>query len=148
MATAKKSHAAADTVETWTNVNPESLKQGYEKFAKGFSKLADFNRESMEAWMASAGAIAKGVEKAASENSAFAKASYEDTLAAFKAATASKSVQEAMSIQTDYLRSVFEKNLGQFNKLAEQWVATTKEAAEPLNVRYGEFVDMVQSYRP
>jgi phasin family protein len=148
MATAKKSASAAETIETWTAVSPDTLKEGYEKLATGFSKWADFNRESVEAMMASAGRLAKGFEQAASENSAFAKSSYEDGVAALKAATTSKSMQEALDIQSEFVRTLFERNLTQMNKLAEHWVSTTKEAAEPITARYTEFVEMVQSYRP
>jgi phasin family protein len=148
MATAKKTASAAETFETWTAATPEAFKEGYEKVAGGFTKWADFNRESFEAFSASAGRIAKGIEQAASEQSAFAKESYEDGVAAFKAATTSKSVQEALDIQSEFLRNAFEKNLTQFNKLADHWISTTKDAAEPLTTRYSEFVDMVQSYRP
>lgn len=146
MATAKKT--AGETFETLTAMNPETLKEGYDKFAKGFSNLADFQKGAFEAWVASAGSLAKGVEKLTSEQTAFAKATYEDGVAAAKAAATSKSVQEALDIQSEYVRSTFEKNLSQFNKMADQWISTTKEAAEPLTSRYSEFVEMVQSYRP
>lgn len=148
MATAKKSASAAETFETWTAATPEVFKEGYEKVAGSFSKFADFSRESLEAYTAAAGRLAKGFERAASEHTAFAKEQYEDGVAALKAASTSKSVQEAIDLQSEFLRGAFEKNLAQFNKLADNWLATTKEAAEPLTSRYSEFVDMVQSYRP
>ncbi len=146
MATAKKT--AGEAFETLATMNPEALKEGYEKVAKGFSNLADFQKGTFEALVASAGSFAKGVEKLTSEQAAYAKSAYEDGVAAAKAAATSKSVQEALDIQSEYVRSVFEKNLGQFNKMADQWISTTKEAAEPLTARYSEFVEMVQSYRP
>ncbi|MEX0645453.1 MAG: phasin family protein [Parvularculaceae bacterium] len=146
MATAKKT--ASETFETLTAMNPEALKEGYEKVAKGFSNLADFQKGTFEALVTSAGSLAKGVEKLTSEQTAFAKGAYEDSVAAAKAAATSKSVQEALDIQGEYLRTTFEKNLSQFNKMADQWISTTKEASEPLTARYSEFVEMVQSYRP
>lgn len=148
MATAKKTAQAADEMLEAFAVNPEAFKKGYERFSKGLSDLADFQKATLEALMASAGAFAKGAEKAASDGSVFAKSAFEEGMAAAKAAAASKSVQEAFDIQSEYLRSAFEKNLGQFTKMADQWMATSKEAAEPLTARYGEFVEMVQSYRP
>lgn len=148
MATAKKTADAAETFETWTSVTPESFKEGYEKLTGGLSKLADFNRESIEAVMTSAGRIAKGVEQAASANSEFAKETYEGGVAAFKATTTSKSVQEALEVQSEFLRSAIERNIAQFTKLADHWVSTTKEAAEPLTERYTEFVESVQTFRP
>lgn len=148
MATAKKTAAANDTLETLAGVDPAAFKEGYEKFAKSVSSFADFNKNSLEAMMASAGTFAKGVEKAATEQSAFLKAAYEDSVAAAKATATSKSVQEALDIQSDYVRATFEKNLTQINKMADHWLSTTKQAAEPLTERYSQFVEMVQTYRP
>jgi phasin family protein len=149
MATAKKTPGMGETFESLTaTMNPEVFKEGYDKFAKGVSNFADFQKGAFEAWVSSAGSLAKGVEKITSEQTAFAKSSYEDGVAAAKAAATSKSVQEALDIQGEYLRTTFEKNLSQFNKMADFWVSTTKEAAEPLTSRYSEFVEMVQSYRP
>lgn len=147
MATAKKT-TTANIFETGPAINADAWKDGYEKLTKGMSELADFQKESVEAVLASSGALAKGVEKAASEQTEFMKAAYEDGVAAFSAATNSKSVQEAFEAQSGYLRSAFEKNLGYFNKLTDHWMATGKEAVEPLKSRYGEFVEIVQSYRP
>ena len=148
MATAKKTAGAADAFETSAAINADAFKDGFEKFTKGMSEFADFQKNAVEAFMASTGALAKGVEKAAAEQTEFLKAAYEDGIAATTAASSSKSVQDAFEIQSDYMRAAFEKNLGHFNKLADHWVATGKEAAEPLKARYGEFVEFVQSYRP
>lgn len=148
MATATKTTGAADAFETSAAINPDSFKEGYEKLTKGMSEIADFHKNSVEAVLASTGAFAKGVEKAASEQTAFLKSAYEDGVAAVTAASGSKSMQDVLEVQTDYLRSAFEKNLGHFNRLADHWMATGKQAAEPLKARYGEFVEMVQSYRP
>lgn len=148
MATAKKTAAPESGFETISAVSPDALKKGFEKFAKSMSDFADFQKSSLDAMLTSAGSLAKAVEKAASENSAFAKATYEDGVAAARAAAASKSVQEAFDIQSDYMRSAFEKGLNQFNKMADHWISTSKEVSEPLTARYGEFVEIVQSYRP
>lgn len=148
MATAKKTAAANDVLETLAGVNTGAFKEGYEKFAQSLTTFADFQKGSLEAFMASAGTLAKGVEKAASVQSAFLKSSYEEGVAAAKAAATSKSAQEALDIQSDYFRTAFEKNLGQINKMADHWLATTKEVAEPITERYGELVEMIQSYRP
>ena len=148
MATAKKTTSTADAFETTAAINADAFKEGYEKMTKGMSELADFQRNSLEALMSSAGLFAKSVEKAASAQSEFLKSSYEESIAAVKAASSSKSVQDAMEIQTDYLRSALEKNISHFNKLADHWITTGKEAAEPIKVRYSELVEKIQSFRP
>lgn len=148
MAATKKTASQADAFETMTAMNPEAFKEGYEKFAEGVSAVADFNKGAMEAFMASAGAFARGVEKVTSENTAFAKAAFEETTATAKAAAASKSVQEAIDLNNDFVRASLEKNLGQVNKVADIWMKTAKETVEPLTAHYGEFVEKIQTYRP
>lgn len=148
MANARKTVDATDTFETIAMIKPEAMKEGYEKLAKSMSTFADFQKHSIEAMMASATALAKGFERAASEQSAFAKEAFEESVAAAKAATTSKSVQEAMEIQSDFARTAFEKQLGHATKLADHWNTVAKEAADPITKRYSDLVELVQSYRP
>ena len=139
--------ASSETFEALTTFSPDTFKDGYEKFAKGMNSWADFQKSSVEALMASAGVFAKGLEHAASSQASFVKEQFEEGVATAKAAAASKSVQEAMELQNEFVRSAFEKNLGHATKLADHWTGVAKEAADPLTKRYGEFVEMVQSYR-
>jgi len=148
MAATKKTTENADVFENLTTINPEAFKQGYEKFAQNASVFADFNKGAMEAFMASAGAFAKGVEKLTSENAAFAKAAFEETTSTAKAAASSKSVQEAVELNSDFVRASMEKNLGQVNKVADIWMEMTKNTTEPLTAHYSELVEKIQTYRP
>lgn len=147
MAAAKKTATMADAFENVTMSTPEAFKEGYEKFAEGVTTIAEFQKKSMEAMMASFGAFTKGVEKITSENTAFAKAAFEESMATAKAAATSKSFQEAIEMNTKFVRESAEKNLGQANKIATLWAETTKETTEPLTAHYGELVEKVQSYR-
>ncbi|MEM8936212.1 MAG: phasin family protein [Pseudomonadota bacterium] len=128
--------------------NQGAFKEGYEKLTEGMTTMTDFQKSSMEAVMASAGAFAKGVEKIASENGAFLKAAMEESVSTAKAASSSKNIQEAMDLNTDFVQDSIEKNLSQINKVADLWVETTKETVEPLTERYSELVEKIQSYRP
>ena len=141
----KKNHAA-EGFET-LGFTTDTFKDGYDKFAKSLSSLADFQKASVEAMMASTNVLTKGFEQAASAQASFVKEHYEETVALAKAASASKSVQEAIELQTEFARTAFERNLGLVTKLADHWNGVAKEAAEPMTKRYAEFVDMVQSYR-
>lgn len=147
MAAAKKT-AAAETMETWTAAFPDSMKDGYENFAKGFSDFAEIQQEAAKAWMNSVGVVAKAFETAAADQSAFVKAAYEDGLAAAKSAAASKSVQDAVEIQSEYARAQFERNVAHASKLADHWLTAGKEASEPLTERYGAIVEKMQAFRP
>jgi phasin family protein len=146
MAATKK--AANEAFEAFTAAKPEAFKEGYEKIAKGMTNLTNFNKDALEAMIASAGTLTRGVERATADQTAFLKAAYEDSVAVFKATASCKSLLEAIDIQSEYVRSQMTKNLGQLGKMSEHWTATAKEASEPLTRRYGEFVELVQSYRP
>jgi len=148
MTASNKTTKSAEAFETMASMNPENFKLGYEKFAESMSMFTDFQKNSMEALMASAGAFAKGVEKLTAEQSAFVKASFEETVANAKTAATSKNVQEALDVNAEFMRGSFEKNLGQINKVANIWVETAKDTAEPLTERYGELVEKIQTYRP
>ncbi len=146
----KKSAAEQATTEAYellTTFSPDALKDGYEKFAKGMTSWADFQKASVEAFMASASVFAKGFEQAASTQAGFVKEQFEEGVATAKAAAASKSVQEALELQNEFIRTAVEKNLGHATKLADHWTSVSKEAADPLTKRYGEFVELVQGYR-
>ncbi|MBL4620487.1 MAG: phasin family protein [Marinicaulis sp.] len=148
MATTKKATNGAEVFETLTTLNPESLKEGYEKMSEGFTAFAELQKNSMEAMMAAAGVFTKGAEKLASEQSTFVKALFEEGVASAKAVSGTKSVQEAMELNSEFLRGAVEKNLGQFNKVADICMETSKDAVEPLTARYGELVEKIQSFRP
>ncbi|MFN3958692.1 MAG: phasin family protein [Parvularculaceae bacterium] len=143
---ATKKAASAEGFET-LGFSPDAFRDGYEKFAKSLNSFADFQKGSLEAMMASANVVAKGFEQAASAQAGFVKEHYEETVALAKAAAASKSVQEAIELQTEFAKTAFERNIGLVTKLADHWNGVAKEASEPLTKRYGEFVEMVQTYR-
>ena len=147
MAGKKSAEAANDAFEQLTAFSPDAFKDGYEKFAQSMSSWADFQKGSVEAFMASAGVFAKGLEQATSTQVGFAKEQFENGVATAKAAAASKSVQEALELQNEFAKTAFEANLGFATKLADHWTNVAKEASDPLTKRYGEFVELVQSYR-
>jgi phasin family protein len=148
MTTSKKTADTANPFETMTAINPDTFKAGYEKFAESMAAMADFQKGSLEAMMASANAFAKGAEKLAAEQSEFFKTAYETSVETAKAATSAKSPQESIEINSDYARGAIEKNLGQASKVADLWIETTKQTVEPLTVRYSEMVEKIQSFRP
>lgn len=145
MAAAKRTAADAFDIKAF---DPETFKEGYEKFAEGVSTMADFQKESLNAMMASAGAFAKGMEKLTAEQASFSKSAFEDTIATAKAAAGSKTLQDAIELNSEFVRSSVEKNLGQINKVADIWAATAKDTVEPLTERYSDLVEKIQAYRP
>jgi len=148
MTAANKTAKTTEVFESMMNINPDSFKDGYSKLAEGVSAMAEFQKGSVEALMAAAGAFAKGVEQMTAEQASFTKAAFEDGVANAKAAATSGSIQEAFDLNSEFMRASVEKNLNQFNKVAEICVETSKGTAAPLSERYGELVEKIQAYRP
>ena len=144
MATAKKAAAT----EAFPGFSPEGFKESFEKMTGGFQDFAEFHKESTEALMASAGVYAKAVEKAATEQTTFVKESFDETAAVAKSVSSAKSFQEAVEIQSEFVRDAFEKQVAFTTKLTDHWTDAAKEATDPLAKRYGEFVELVQGFRP
>ena len=148
MATAKKAETSGNAFDAFATINPDSFKEGYEKFAEGASDMADFNKDALEAVMTSANAYTKGMEKLTAENAEFVKSFYERAVSAGKDVAGAASPQEAFDIQSEFARESVEKNLSQANKVADVWADTTKKTMAPLTERYSELVEKIQSYRP
>jgi phasin family protein len=60
---------------------------------------------------------------------------------------ASKNVQDAIEIQSDFARTAFEAYVQQMTKLSDIAMNVAKETAEPLQARTAAFVEMVQNSR-
>lgn len=152
MAATKKATQGTTTdtgsFDAMTMGNPEAFKQGYEKITENMSAFADFNKNSMDAMMESAGAFSKGFEKLASEQSAFIKSSLEKGVEVAKSASSANSIQEAFDIQSEFVRESVERNMGQASKVSEMMADTTKEVVAPISERYSELVEKIQAYRP
>ena len=148
MTVTNKTPNGAEIFETLTTFSPDSLKQGYEKFSENLTAMAQVQNDYTQAIFSSAAIVAKGVEKLTTEQNEFVRTVFEDTVANAKAASASKTLQEAAELNSEFLRDATEKNLGQYSKITELYAGISKEASEPLSSRYSELVEKIQSYRP
>jgi len=123
----------------------ERVKAGFEKAAKGYEQFAQFGRENFDAILKSANVTTKGLENLQAEVTAFHKQSVEDTVAATKAIFAAKTVHEAFEVQADFTKSAFDAYVQQMNRMSDIWLATAKDAAEPLTARLNAFVTIAQN---
>jgi phasin family protein len=148
---ATKTKTAGDhvknTAETVAKNGAEAFKNGFEKAVKGYDQVLGFGKENVEAYLKAANVAGKGVETFHNEFYLFSKQSVEDTLAVTKAVLSAKSVHEAIEIQTDFTRSVFDTYVGQINRLNEIVLSTTKDAFEPIQGRIQAWADVVQTTR-
>jgi phasin family protein len=143
---AKSQTNGADTVESALYSGAEAMKEGFEKAIKSYDQFVAFSKDMAEAMIKSANATGKGFETLNSEVFSYTRKSIEDGVVATKAIMASKSVDEAIQLQSEYSKSAFETYVDELAKFQDMALAMTKSAATPLQARVAAFVDLVRAH--
>jgi phasin family protein len=97
----------------------------------GFEDAQKAGKEGMSKAMESFGALSKGMQTLASETAGFSKKSFEEGAAHVEKLLGAKSIDVAFAAQTDFLRSSYEKAVGQAARFGELYLDLVKEAAKP-----------------
>lgn len=145
--TADSVNGSAERIETAFKNGTDALKVGFEKAVKNYDQLLGYGKQTVEAYVKSASAAGKGAESLHNEIYSYSKQSLEESISAAKALLASKSVHEALELQTDFAKSAFDSYVSEMTKLSELVVSTTREAFEPIQSRIAAWVDVVQTSR-
>ena len=135
----------AETIETALHTGADAMKDGFEKAAKNYDQFMNFSKDTAEAMIKAANAAGKGIETINGEFFAYARKSLEDSITATKAILGSKSVDEAVQLQSEFGRAAFETYVDELAKFGDLALATTKDAAMPLQARVSAFVDLVRT---
>ena len=98
---------------------------------QAFEDLSKSNKEMMDNALKSYAAMTKGMQTIATEATDYSKSSYEAGAAAFEKLAASKSVEKAMEVQTEYMKSAYEGMVAQATKMGELYTDLAKEAYKP-----------------
>ncbi len=136
-----------EEIETAVKNGAEVFKNTFDKVVKSYDQFLTYGKETAEACSKSATAAGKGAETFHNELYGFSKKSIEDSIAATKALMGAKSVHEALELQSDFAKSVFEEYVGQITKFGEIFASSAKDSLEPLQGRVQAWVEVVQSAR-
>ena len=147
MATTKKSAAATDPFAIFSSFAPKAFEGNFEKVTETVSSITELQRGSYEAVVESASVLAKSVETAIAEQGEFAQAAFEEGFEAVKASASAGSPQEALELNSEFVRTSVEKNIGQFTKATEFWLDASKKFYAPISEKYGEAIEKAQSFR-
>jgi phasin family protein len=145
MAKAKTVKESADVIESALKNSTEAVKDGFDKAVKGYDQLISFGKDNAEAVIKSATLAGKGLEAINTEVFAYSRLTVEEGVEVTKAVLASKSIQEALEIQTDYVKTAFETYVTEMNKVRELALAVAKQATQPLQARATVIADLVQT---
>ena len=96
-----------------------------------FDTIQKFSKDNVDAALKSFGVVSKGAQAIAVETADFAKKSFEQGTATFEKLLGAKSLEKAIEIQTDYVKSAYEGFVAQSTKLGELYTNLAKEAFKP-----------------
>ena len=124
-----------------------AVKESFEKSLAAFNEMNVHSKKNLEALVASMTAAAKGAETVGARAMAFSRKAVEDQVAAAKALTSAKSIQEAVELQTGFAKSALESVVAEVQELSEITSGSVKDALSPINERVTAFVESVQAPR-
>lgn len=135
------------TVEQFTTAGNQVFKDNVEKSLAQLNEMNLHSKKNFEAVVASVTAATRGAESLGAHALAYSKKAMEDQMAAAKALAGAKSVQEAVELQTSWVKSAMESYMSEFNKVSELVASSVKEAAKPINERVTATVEKIQAVR-
>jgi phasin family protein len=94
--------------------------------------MQKFGKDSMAMAMSSLGTWTKNAQAIAVEVVDYSKKSAEDSAAAWEKLMGAKSLEKAMEVQSEYLKSSYEGFVAEATKLGELYVDLAKEAYKPI----------------
>jgi phasin family protein len=124
--------APAEPAKTPSKPSPS---QGIKTMIKSTEEIVAFNQANVEAFVKSGQIWATGVQELTKQFASTAKASFDESVASFKALTSVKSVKEAVELQTSFAKTVFEKAVAESNKLTDASIKLTEQTLAPITAR-------------
>ena len=85
----------------------------------------------MDQAMKNFGSFSKGMQTLATEMADYSKKSFEDGAATFEKLLAAKSVDKAVEIQSDFVKTSYEGFVAQATKVGELYADLAKDAYKP-----------------
>jgi hypothetical protein len=101
--------------------------------------LPGFGKDSMDAAMKSFGAVSQSVQAIAAETADFSKKSFEHGAETLEKMLGAKSLDKAVELQSDYLKSSYESFVAQSQRLSELYADLAKQVFKPLEGFAGKF---------
>lgn len=94
-------------------------------------EMQKFGKATMETALSSLGAWSKNAQAIAVEVVDYSKKSFEDSAAAWERLMGAKTLEKAMEVQSEYLKSSYEDFVAEATKLGELYVDLAREAYKP-----------------
>jgi phasin family protein len=96
-----------------------------------FDEVQKLGKGNVEATLRTFGVASKGFQAIASEVTNYSKKSFEDGTAAVERLMGAKTLEKAIEVQSEYVKSAYEGLVAQATKLGELYAAIAKESYKP-----------------
>jgi hypothetical protein len=96
-----------------------------------FETMQKASKDNVDAALKAFGATSKGVQAIAVEATDYAKKSFENGTATLEKLAGVKTLDKAVEIQADYVKTAFEGYVAQVSKMGELFTAIAKDAYKP-----------------
>lgn len=103
---------------------------------KNLEDVQQFGKDSMDATLKSFGAFTKSAQAIAIELADYGKKVFEQGTTATEKLIGAKSLEKAIEVQSDYLKSSYEGFVAEATKLGELYADLAKEAYKPFETQF------------
>lgn len=146
-ATASPAAPAATEIVQAVALTKEKVEKMSKQVFATFEDVVGFQKDNVEAFVASSTILTKGFEALSKEIAAFTQAQYEQSVATTKALFAVKSVKELVDLQTEFAKSSFDAIVAEATKVSEAGIKVANEAAEPITARVNATVEKLSKLK-
>ena len=98
---------------------------------KNIEDVQKMSKDSMDATMKSLGTLSKATQAIATEVADYSKKSFEDGSAALEKLFGAKSLEKAIEVQSDYVKTAYEGFVAEAAKFGELYTDLAKESYKP-----------------
>ena len=99
---------------------------------KNFEDFQKLGKENVDTCVKQFGTVSKGWQAIATEFADYSKKSFEHGTATLESLLGAKSLEKAIEIQSDYVKTAYEGFVAQSSKLGELYTDLAKETYKPL----------------
>jgi hypothetical protein len=119
----------------------EAAGRGYD-MVKNIDEMQQFGKDNMDATMKSFGMFSKSMQAIAAEVADYSKKVFEQGTAATEKLIGAKSLDKAVEVQSDYVKTSYEGFVAEATKLGELYTALAKEAYKPFESQFGKMASV------
>jgi hypothetical protein len=103
-----------------------------------FDEFQKFGTEGMDVVLKQFGAVSKGVQAIATEVADYSKEAFETTAAATEKLFGAKSLEKAIEVHSDFVKTSYEGFVARSSKFGELYADLAKETYKPLEGYFGK----------